>query len=348
MSKLEQAINKINKKSGSSLIMEKFDYSNIQKIPFPSPKLNWQLYGGLPLKRITEIAGEAGSGKTTTALGFVGQAQKMFPEKRALFIDAEYTLDLDWAEKLGVDTENLLLMRPDVTTSGEDVMDYIMELTSTEELSVIVLDSYPALTPSNQMSKSVSENTYAGLSLPFTKFCRDIIKLLQRYNTSLFITNQVREDMNNPFNQYRTPGGKAFQHYGALRLFSKKGSMLDSDNKEISRNAERPAGHLVNIKIVKTKVSKPNRPFSSYTLNFMEGIDVIQDTIDTAEKYDIIVRAGAWYRIIDPDTGEILQDSDGEEYKYQGKANLRQALKENEDVFQMVSDRVNEKILNPA
>ena len=137
MNELEKAIRSINKKSGTKLIKENIDYEDIEKIPFPSPKINWQLYGGLPLKRITEIAGSDGSGKTTTALAFCGEAQKMFPEKKALYIDAEYTLSLSWAEKLGVNTEELLIMQPE-TETAEDIFDYILDLVKTGGLSAFL------------------------------------------------------------------------------------------------------------------------------------------------------------------------------------------------------------------
>lgn len=343
MSKLDKAIRRINKKESKSFIVEDKNFEDIVKIPFPSPKLNWQLYGGLPMERITEIAGEDGSGKTTTALGFCGEAQKMFPGKRALFIDAEHTLDLKWAEKLGVDVEDLLIMSPE-TQSAEDIFDYIKELVQTEELSVIVLDSLPSLTPDNQIGKSTGDKTYGGISLPLTKFCRDVIKLLKKHKTSLFLINQVREDMDNPYNRFRTPGGKALRHYGALRLFAKKGSMLDSEYKKVSRNTERPVGHLVEIKIMKTKVCLPDRPFCSYTLNFTKGIDIFEDTMKVAIDENIIAQSGAWYRLINPDTGEILKDEEGEEYKFHGKEKLRETLEENPELYDSIKEKVYDRV----
>lgn len=343
MSKLDDAIRNINRGKDRPLIRENKDYEGIEKIPFPSPKINWQLYGGLPLKRITEIAGEDGSGKTTTALGFCGEAQKMFPEKRAIYIDAEHTLDMDWAEKLGVDTENLIVMSPE-TETAEEILDYIIELVGTGEVSVVVLDSIPSLLPKSKLNESVGKKTYGGISLPLTEFCKQIIRLLIKHNTSLFIINQVREDIDNPFNNFRTPGGRALKHYSALRIFSKKGSLLDKDYKKLSRNAERPIGHLIELKIVKTKVSKPNRPFASYTLNFMEGIDQFEDTIETAVQEKVIAQAGAWYRLIDPDTGEILTDDDGEQLKFHGKTKLRAKLEEDEELYKMIKDHVNKRV----
>lgn len=343
MNELDKAIRNINKESGSKLIKDNVDYEHIEKIPFPSPKINWQLYGGLPMKRITEIAGADGSGKTTTALGFCGEAQKMFPDKKALMVDGEHTLSLEWAEKLGVNTEELLIMQPEEETA-EKIFDYVIELVKTEGLSVIVIDSLPSLIPDNQHGKSVGNKTYGGISLPLTKFCRDVIRYLKKYNTSLFLINQVREEMDNPYVNFRTPGGKALKHYGALRIFAKKGSMLDDNYKKVSRNTERPIGHLVELKIVKTKVSKPDRPFSNYTLNFTEGIDIFEDTVNVAEKYDIIIKAGAWYRIINPDTGEILTDDDGEELKYHGKDKLKKRFEEDKELYKEIKEKVNKKV----
>lgn len=343
MSKLDDAIRKINKKAGESLIKEDKDFSDIEKVPFPSPRINWQLYGGLPLKRITEIAGEDGSGKTTTALGFCGEAQKMYPEKRALYIDAEHTLDLKWAEKLGVNVENLLIMTP-IKESAEEIFNYIIDLVDTGEISVVVLDSIPSLESEKKVNEEVGKQTYGGISAPLTDFCKKIIKLLIKHNTSLFVINQVRDDISNPFNNFRTPGGRALKHYGALRMFCKKGSMLDENYKTISRNSDNPVGHLVELKIVKTKVALPDRPFASYTLNFMEGIDVFEDTISVAIDQNIIVQAGAWYRLIDPDTGEVLKDEEGEDLKFQGKANLKEALEEKEELYKDIKERVHKKV----
>ena len=343
MGKLDIVMRNINKKAKKEIIKIGTELNQIEQVPFISPKITWQLYGGLPLSRITELSGKENSGKTTTALGFIVQFQKLYPDRKIVFVDAETVLDEEWAQLIGVDTEKMILLRP-YTESGEEILQYILDIVDSGEVGLVVLDSIPALIPANQLNQNVDKKTYGGISLAMTKFCRNIISKLEENKTALLMLNQLRDDIDNPFNTFRTPGGRALKHYSALRLFTKKGVMLDENNDKVSRNTENPAGHYVEIKVEKTKICKPDRPFSSYTLNFNKGIDYIEDTIDIATKYDIIIQRGAWYYILDPETGEILSDEEGEDIKFQGKVRLVKELKDNNEIWEDVYKKVNKKI----
>jgi len=330
---LEEAVRNINKKTDDTITQGK-DYSKVVKIPFPSPKITWQLYGGIPANKITMIYGPESSGKTTAALGFISMAQDLFPEEKTLFVDAEYALDLNWAAKMGVNTTDLLIMEPK-EQSGEEVLDHILTLGETGELSTIMLDSIPALTPQDQLEGSIADKTYGGISLGLTKFLREFNK----FDTSLFIINQVREEIDNPYKNLRIPGGRALRHYSSLILESKKGHLFNKDGQKVKRGSDKQAGHYVNIRIRKTKICKPDRIESSFTLNYTTGIDVISDTIDIAQKYDIINRRGAYYYIINPETGEI-RTKDKEELKFHGKTALIDKLEEDDELKKNIIDQV--------
>lgn len=343
MGKLEQVMRKINKKSADEIIQQGLEYSKIDKIPFPSPRLNYILYGGLPVARITELSGKENSGKTTTALGFCGKAQEKYPDRKVVYVDVENTLDEQWARTLGVDTDELILMRP-YKESAEDIFEYLYDIIETGEVSLVVLDSVPALTPDNQLNENIKKSTYCGVAGPMAKFTRDVLKKIEPNNTGFIFINQLRDDIDNPWSNHRTPGGRALKHYASLRLFTKKGKYLDDNYNEKSRSYNNPSGHNVEIQIVKTKVCKPNRPYGTYTLDFTKGIAVIYDTIEVAIKYNIIADNTPWYPVINPDTGEIIEKDD-EKLQFQGKAKLKAGLEKYPDVLKYVREKVYEKLM---
>jgi recombination protein RecA len=139
--------------------------------------------------------------------------------------------------------------------------------------------------------------------------------------------------------------GRALKHLYALRLLFRKGSLIDANNVEQPQRFEEPAGNLVDITIAKTKVSKPDRRVGFYTLKYEEGIDILSDMVDMAVKYNAIRQSGAWFQIIDIETGEIMADDKDEPLKFQGKAKLLAYLRENGVVYEMIKEQV-EKIMN--
>ena len=335
---LEEAMREVNKKFKAPVCQQGLKFDEVRRIPFSSPRLNYLTYGGIPVGRIIEFAGEEGGGKTTTALDLVAHAQKMFPDKQVLYVDVERTLDAEWAQKLGVDIDNLILFSPDEQTA-EEIMEATKTIVETGSISLCVLDSLAAMVSAQAYSKTIEDRTYGGISMALTLFSKEMIPVCARTNCTMIGINQVREDMNSTYGGTTTTGGRAWRHNCSVRMTFQKSDYLDDKGNSIPRASENPVGHLVKVALVKSKVCKLDRKVGFYTLKYLSGIDYISDIIDLAVKAGIINAAGAWYSILD-DEGNVAQN-EGALLKFQGKAKLHQFLCEHADW----SDEINEQVL---
>lgn len=372
----------INKKFGEQLCKEGTDSIYVDKIPFSSPTANYMTYGGVPVGKVTEFFGGEGSGKTTSALDIVANAQKKFlaeyeeqvekaqeqytvllsnPKKAekyakdvlnplkeqgpkvAVFIDAENTLDVEWAQLLGVDTDSMILIRPQSQTA-EQVLQMMLDLIDTGNVGLMVLDSIPYLVPQVIFEESMEKKSYGGVSGPMSIFSSKVAPYLTKYKTTLLMLNQIREDLSNPYNQISTPGGKALKHSYSLRLRFQKSKLLDEENRELTSKAENPAGNVVQMEIAKTKVCKPNRRLGYYTLKYTSGIDLVADTVTMALRFGFILQAGAWFTFMDPETGEIICDEDDNDLKFQGLARLLEFLRTDEYMLAELNESLLAKI----
>jgi len=258
--------------------------------------------------------------------------------REVAYFDSENTLDEDWAEINGVDLDLLYIARPQDHTA-EQVLQMMLDLIDSDHLLCLVLDSIPMLVPQQIYEADLEKKSYAGASGPLSEFSKKVSGKISQNHTALVLINQVREDLVNTYNMYKTPGGRALKHLYSLRLFCRKGSLIDIDNSELKQSAAEPAGNLVDITLVKTKIFKPNRRLGFYTLNYNSGIDVLADTVDMAIKYDLLRQAGAWFYIIEHETGDVLS-IEGEPLKFQGKAKLLEFLRDDTIVFNEIYQKV--------
>jgi recombination protein RecA len=345
MSRLDSLIKEINKEykeeiafNGNDAALRKYEL-----VPFSSPRLNYMLYGGLPMGRMIEFAGAERSGKTTTALDMVKQCQIKFEEeakknktekRRVCFVDAENTFDVDWATKLGVKVKDLLLIKPQ-EQYAEQIFEIMRTVIETGEVGLIVLDSVAQLVSKSAFEEDIEKKQYGGIAMSLTKFCNIVVPLLGKYNCMCIMINQVREDLNNPYNEFITPGGRGFKHNCSVRLMFQQGNFIDVNNKELTRGAENPSGNLVKVRIEKSKVCRSDRRVGFYTLNYLSGIDYISDTIDVLIQLGAILQRGSYYDIINPETGEVLYEE-----KIQGKPNLIKVIKENKDLYKKLESLI--------
>ncbi len=374
MSKLDALINDINKQFKERIAAVGIERVETQKISFSSPRLNYMLYGGLPRNRLIEFAGEEGSGKTTTALDVVANAQELFKQeyaaeiaeleaiekptkeektrlsyiksrgvKQIVYADCENTLDEDWATTLGVDVDEMITLNP-MSQTAEQIFEMLLQMIETDEVGLIVIDSLGVMLSAQAYEKSMEEKTYGGIAAALTLFSRKAELVCRKYNCTLIGINQVRENLSSPYGGLTTTGGKAWRHNTSVRLMFQKGSFVDEFGNEIKKSSESPSGNLVMINMLKTKVCKPDRRVGFYTLMYDTGIDVLADTIDLAIRYDIIHQAGAWFTFLNED-GEVLADSDDEAIKIHGKANIAPYLEDNADILQNIFDRVNALVI---
>ena len=248
--------------------------------------------------------------------------------KVVVYIDAEQTLDVKWAQLLGVDTESMILVRPQEQTA-EEILQIAIDLVSTGDVGLCVLDSIPMLVSQNIFDESLEKKSYGGISQALTMFCSKVTPHLVQNQCAFIGINQVREDLSSMYNTTSTPGGKMWKHACSLRLRFRKDTLLDMNNKELTSRAENPAGNKVAIEISKTKVCKPDRRIGYYTLNYTTGIDTLADTITVALQYDILRQGGSWYYYINGN-GDIAKDTDNNDIKFQGRERLLEKLRTDE------------------
>jgi recombination protein RecA len=336
MSNLDLIIKDLNKKMKVGNIQLGVDFQEVQKIPFSSCRLNYMTYGGIPVGRIAEFYGADGSGKTTTAIDVAGNAQRMFPDKKVLFVDIEHTFDSCWAAKLGLNCDDIIYLDPD-SMGAEEVFNMMIELIDSGEISLCILDSIGAMVSMQANEKQIGERTYGGVSMALTEFSKKITPVLARTQTAFIGINQVRDDMNSMYGGTTTTGGRAWRHSCSTRLEFRKGNYIDDKDNKLSRACENPAGNIVNVALVKSKVCRPDRKVGFYTLKYLEGIDYVSDAVDVAIKMGLVMQGGAWFSLVDIETGEILN-------KFQGKSKLVDYLKENGNYKDFYSKL--EKLLN--
>lgn len=341
---LEEAMREVNKKFKSDVVRNGLVFDEVKRIPFSSPRINYMTYGGIPVGRIIEFAGEEGGGKTTTALDLVGHAQKLFPDKQVLYVDIERTLDAEWAQKLGVDVDSLILFSPDEQTA-EEIMEAVKTIVETGDISLCILDSLAAMVSAQAYSKTIEDKTYGGISMALTLFSKEMIPVCARTGCAMIGINQIREDMNSTYGGTTTTGGRAWRHNCSVRMEFRKSDYIDDKGNAIPRNCENPTGHLVKVSLIKSKVCKLDRKVGFYTLKYLSGIDYISDIIDLAIKAGFVNAAGAWYSVMDyDDESGVVSDKpavmDGQPLKFQGKARLHEFLETNEDWREELNERI--------
>lgn len=334
------------------------------KIPFSSPLMNYATYGGIPRNKITEFFGEPGSGKTTTAVDICKRAAVIFKQefdekvaelrdkvakgnkalkieldellergpKKVFYADLEHSFDKAWAATLQISEDEIDIMTPP-DIPAEDFLNTLLELIETGAIGLAVIDSVPSLVPKAELDKKLGERTVASLAGLLCTFFRKVVPMLTRYECTLLTINQIRDNMDNPY-VVNTPGGRAPKFYSCLRMHFRIGTPVDFLGNELPSSAENPAGYIINAKIVKQKSAPFDRKLGSYYLMCSSGIRADFDFAQLAtKKYGIIKKAGAWFTICDPQTGEVLEDGNGNLVKLNGMAKVYAYLQENPEYY---------------
>ena len=189
-----------------------------------------------------------------------------------------------------------------------------------------------------ELEKDMDEKTYAGVSMPLTKFSKRVEMLMQRHRCTGIGINQIRDNLNSTWGGITTPGGKAWKHCCAVRLQFSRGQFIDEKGNALTRGAENPAGNVVLMSMVKNKTCPPTRRTGFYTLNYLTGIDYLKDLVDVAIKYGIIDKRGAWFNIVDIETGVVMAE------KIHGQADVYSYLQDHKEVLDFVKEIINKKI----
>lgn len=382
---LDEVIKGINKEFKKELAIKGIGDIKIKRIPFTSPRLNYETYGGIPRGRISMFAGKESSGKTTTALDVAKNAQQLFQQEweeeiqqintwivengskksfktqleeyktrlkyleqrgplRVVYFDAEGTIDADWARKLGVDVNEVYLVRLH-TQTAEQFLDQVMRaIRDADNCGLVIIDSIAVLVPQLTHGESFEQKSMGGNAKVVTDFVNEACPVLGEKDIACIIINQARDDFKNPYADFSIPCGNGLKLASSLILTFQKGKLLDAAGNEQKQSFETPQGNVVWVRIQKTKICKPDRRVGFYTLSYDYGVDVVADLIPMAVELGVIKKAGSWFSIINPDNGEQLTYEDGEVIKFQGQVNLMAFLRENQQVYQFVNDYVMAKI----
>ena len=353
---LNGVLRNISKKYGDGVAKFGADDLSIDgMLSLGSPMVDFCLYGGIPEGRIIEFAGAEGSGKTTTAFlaasSYCKEELKRNPDnpRSIIFLDNEGTLDPVWASNFGYDLSEdapvrTIVIRPE-GQNAEEIFDMALDLLRTGEVGLLIFDSIATLVPAQIADESMEKYQMGGIAKSLTRFANTALGLLRKYKATLIAINQVRENMSAYGNPITTPGGRAWKHACSTRLMFKRGDFFDDNGNKLSTTAESPAGHIVNVAVVKTKISRWDRKGGSYRLNYTKGVDILSDTIEAALHFGLIDNSTqGTFKIIDPETGEIKLDADGNEIKIRGKLNVTTYFNEHLDEWKALYDAVYNRI----
>lgn len=318
MSGLEEAIKILNKEFGDGTVIKMDDNTRppeVEIISSGSLTLNDALgIGGIPRGRIIEIFGNESAGKTTLALTILSNYQKA--GLKCLFIDAEHSLDIDYAEALGADINNLMISQPDY---GEQALNIIHALITTGEIGCVVIDSVSALIPMAEFKGEYGQAQMGAQARMMSQAMRKLTGILSKTKCTAIFVNQIRATMTSYGSPWVTSGGNALKFYSSIRLEVKRTGKIEENGINIGIN------NL--IKVAKNKLAPPFRE-AEFDLLFGKGIDLGKEIIDIGVKKEIIEKAGSWYSY----KGERLG---------QGINNVKKFLEDNETIKNGIMEKIN-------
>ncbi len=318
---LKLAIEQIERQHGKGSIMHLNDRDIVKVDAISTGALSVDAaigIGGVPRGRIIEIYGPESSGKTTLCLHVIAEAQKVGGV--AAFVDTEHALDVNYAQRLGVDLNNLLLSQPEF---GEQALDIVETLVRSNAIDVIVIDSVAALTPRIEIEGDMGDAQMGSQARLMSQAMRKLNAAIGKSNTCVIFTNQLRSKIGVMYgNPETTTGGNALKFYASVRI--------DIRRKDVIKEGQEIIGNRVRIKVVKNKVAPP---FKEVEIDIMynEGISKIGDLIDIATENGIINKSGSWYGY-------------GED-RVQGKEAMKKLMKENSTLLEKLEAEVRAKLI---
>ncbi|RJP44165.1 recombinase RecA [Candidatus Parcubacteria bacterium] len=318
---LDNLISSLREKYGDGVIMKLGEARRVDVSVIPTGSFSLDIalgVGGLPRGRIVEIFGPESSGKTTLALNVVAQAQRQ--GGKAAFIDAEHALDPEYAARLGVKINDLLISQPD---NGEEALNILESLVRSGMISVIVIDSVAALTPKAEIDGEMGAQFIGLQARMMSQALRKLTALAAKSQTLIIFINQIRMQVGVFFgNPETTPGGKALKFFSSVRIDVRRTAQV--------KKGEEVVGSRVKAKVVKNKVAPPFRA-AEFDIMYGEGISYEADVLNAAVKHGVVKKSGASYSL-------------GEEKLGSGFDAIRQKLKEDKKTLRAIEKKIMESI----
>ena len=318
---LETALSQIERQFGKGTVMRLGDQGKVAVDVIPSGSLALDAalgVGGYPRGRVIEIYGPESSGKTTLALHAVAEAQRLGGQ--AAFVDAEHALDPIYAEKLGVDVENLLVSQPD---SGEQALEIVDMLTRSGAVDIIVVDSVAALTPRAELEGDMGDSHMGLHARLMSQALRKLTSSISRSKTTVFFINQIRMKIGVMFgNPETTTGGNALKFYASVRLDVRRTGSI--------KKGDEVLGNDTRVKVVKNKVAPPFKQ-AEFSIMYGEGVSHAGEVLDMGVQHGLVNKSGAWYAM-------------GNERIGQGRDNAIAYLKEHPEMLDSVEAELRQKL----
>jgi len=288
---------------------------DVDVIPTGSISLDLALgVGGIPRGRVIEVFGPESSGKTTLALHIVSEAQKLGGV--AAYIDAEHALDPEYAKKIGVKIDQLLISQPD---TGEQALDILESLVKSGGVDIVVIDSVAALTPRAEIEGEMDQQHVGGQARLMSHALRKLTAIVAKSKTSVLFINQLRQKIGIMFgNPETTPGGLALKFYSSVRIDIRRSAQI--------QNGEKIVGNRTKVKIVKNKVAPPFRT-CEFDIMYNEGISRYSDVVNSGVRYGVLTKSGSWFNYGEVRLGQGIEGS-------------RQFIKENPKVEKEIVDKI--------
>lgn len=357
---LTQVLKEINKKySDDKLTVAQIGVDKLKKcgtLSLGSPSLDFCLYNSLPEGKIIEFSGTESSGKTTVAFlvaaDYIRKELERNPTnpRGILFMDVECTADPDWALKsTGYD-----MNRQDVKTvyiqptgqSAEQIFDMVIQIVKTGEIGLVIFDSLTMLVSQLINDESMEKKDMGGIAKPLGDFCKKITGILNRNRTTFIGINGITENISGYGEKEITPGGRTWKRACMVRVRFKQGDFFDEDGEKIlKKDAQCPAGHIIEMYVYKTKVCRWDRKLGICHLNYNKGMDILWDTLDLATRFGMVDNSTQGiFKLVDLETGETTVDEQGNPIKIRGKKNLVAYFREHIEEWKKLYDRVYEKL----
>jgi len=319
---LKLTLDKLDKAYGKGTVMKMSDQAIVDVDTISTGSLGLDLalgVGGYPRGRVIEIYGPESSGKTTLTLHAIAEAQKA--GGIAAFIDAEHAFDRFYAEKLGVDIDNLIISQPD---HGEQALEIADNLVRSGAIDIIVVDSVAALTPKSEIEGEMGDSKMGLQARLMSQALRKLTASISKTNCTMIFINQLREKIGVMFgNPETTTGGNALKFYASVRLDIRRSTQIKDTNGDVSGNKTR-------VKVVKNKVAPPFKT-AEFDIMYGEGISKVGEILDIAVDYDIIKKSGSWFSYGDTKLG-------------QGRDAVKVLIKDNPELMEELEEKIKTEI----